>query len=67
MRRSVPILGAMLMAGAAWAQVPPGTPGVEEQARRDAEGRAAFAKMPDTPGTGVEFDFARLAPHEVKA
>jgi len=26
-----------------------------------------LAVAPDTPGTGVEFDFARLAPHEVKA
>lgn len=45
-------LATALISSIATAQVPPGTPGVEDQARRDAESRAAFAKMPDTPGAG---------------
>lgn len=52
MRIGIMALGIVLLAGTALAQVAPGTPGVAEQAKRDAEGRAVFAKMPDTPGTG---------------
>lgn len=52
MRTGILALGIALLGGIALAQVVPGTPGVEEQAKRDAESRAAFAKMPDTPGTG---------------
>lgn len=52
MRTGILALGIALLGGTALAQVAPGTPGVEEQARRDAESRTAFAKMPDTPGTG---------------
>jgi dienelactone hydrolase len=42
----------LITTGGAVAQVPPGTPGVEDQARRDAAARTAFEQMPDTPGTG---------------
>jgi len=52
MRIAILALTTALIGSTALAQVPPGTPGVEEQAKRDAEGRAAFARMPDTPGTG---------------
>lgn len=53
MRIGLIATGLALLAGTALAQVAPGTPGVTEQAKRDAESRAAFAKLPDTPGTGA--------------
>jgi dienelactone hydrolase len=45
-------LTLLAMTGVALAQVPPGTPGAEDRAQRDAAARVAFEQMPDTPGTG---------------
>jgi dienelactone hydrolase len=62
MRNAIVGLALALITGTALAQVPPGTPGVAEQEKRDAETRAAFAKLPDTPGTGPYPAFKQVDP-----
>lgn len=52
MHAMIAAMGTMLLAGSAMAQVAPGTPGVADQAARDAASRAAYETMPDTQGTG---------------
>lgn len=52
MRAIIVAMGTMVLAGSAIAQVAPSTPGVADQAARDAASRAAYEKLPDTEGTG---------------
>ncbi|MEG3179615.1 hypothetical protein [Sphingomonas sp. LT1P40] len=52
MRNGFLALGIMLLGGTALAQVAQNAPGAADLAKREAEIRAAAAKLPDTPGTG---------------
>lgn len=52
MRFGVITIGLGLLASTALAQVDGNAPGMAELAQRDAESRAAYDAMPDTPGTG---------------